>query len=65
MAEALVPPKPMEEIHANHAQGHSLKYKMSGAVLSSTKSKCKIGMRKMKETKLQQKNRSWPVFHKK
>jgi hypothetical protein len=55
----------MEEIHANHAQGHSLKYKMSGAVLSSTKSKCKIGMRKMKETKLQQKNRSWPVFHKK
>jgi hypothetical protein len=58
MLEAPVPPKQMEATHVNHPSGRSHQYKIFRLMLSSTRSKCKIGMRKPKKMKPQQKRRS-------
>jgi hypothetical protein len=55
----------MEVTCINHPRGHSHQYKMFRVTLSSTRSKYKIGMRKLKKMKPQQKRRNWPGFNRK
>jgi hypothetical protein len=51
MAEVPAQPKPMEVACTSHLREHLRQHKSFKAMLSSTKYKCKIGMKRLMKTK--------------